>query len=74
MQSPLGFTTGTSVPVHCHVDPAIDRHGEPHVVRVGVVSILIQSQHVEVLFETLVTPILSKYFEMEGGANARMST
>ncbi len=36
MQSPLGFTTGTSVPVHCHVDPAIDRHGEPHIVRVGV--------------------------------------
>ncbi len=65
---------GPNVPVHCHVDPAIDRHREPHVVRVGVDSILIISQHVEVHFKTLVTPVLRKYFEMEGGANARMST
>ena len=70
----MSSTIGPNVPVHCHVDPAIDRHREPHVVRVGVVSILIQSQHVEVLFETLITPVLSKYFEMEGGATVSMST
>ncbi len=65
---------GPNVPVHCHVDPAIDRHGEPHVVRVGVDSILIPSQHVEVFFKTLVTPVLRKYFEMEGVANISTPT
>ena len=37
------MTIGTKVPVHCNVDPPIDRHGEPHVVRVGVDGILIPS-------------------------------
>ncbi len=69
----MSCTIGPNVPVHCHVDPAIDRHGEPHVVRVGVVSSLI-SEHVEVLFETLVTPILRKYFEMEGGVSVSTPT
>ncbi len=49
-------TPAPNVPVHCHVDPAIDRHGEPHVVRVGVESILIIPSCM------LITPILRKYF------------
>ena len=59
----MSCTIGPNVPVHCHVDPAIDRHGEPHVVRVGVYSIFIPSYHLD--FKTFVTPVLRKYFEVE---------
>ncbi len=64
---------GSNVSVHCYVDSTIDRHGELHVVRVGVDGILIPTEHVEVLFETLVTPVLSKYLEVELGTTISSS-
>ncbi len=59
------MTIESNVLIHCHVDPPIGGHGEPHVVRIGVISILIPTYHENVLFKTFVTSILRKYFEVE---------
>ena len=58
---------------HSEVDPAIRRHGEPHVVRVGVDGILTPRFKVEVLFICCGSN-LSEEFDILVGAIVTMST
>ena len=58
---------------HGEVDPAISRHGEPHVVRVGVDGSLVPGMDHEVLFIS-VSSYLSEYLEVVVRASVAATT
>ncbi len=55
------------------VDPAIRRHGEPHVVRVGVVSILIPRVHQQIFLISIASDFC-EYLEVMVGSSVTSAT